>query len=213
MAKTMLEKKLLQRRSSILTESEDRTSDIALVALARMHGAKEADAEQGVLAAYFEGDKQALSLFLELLDSLDYIESYELRTSGEEDEAKIPEDEIDIKGTVLVLAYVAEEEIDYGDYYEEGAEIPEDGLNEIKRIIKVNARGVKRIKLKCNRGYKYDASKKVCVKITGSELATKRKSNRRAILTKRSMGASFKRRVARKSNKAKRFRKALGLRT
>ena len=84
-------------------------------------------------------------------------------------------------------------------------------LTEVKRRIKVNSRGMKRIKMQCKPGYKWDAGARACVKITGDQLAKNRKSHRRAILTKKAMGSAFKARVIRKTKKAMRFRKALGV--
>lgn len=84
-------------------------------------------------------------------------------------------------------------------------------LLEIKRVIKVNFKGKKRIKMQCMKGYRYDSQRKVCVKITGSELAVSRRSKIKAIRTKKSLGMGFKVRTVRKSKKANRFRKMLGL--
>lgn len=84
-------------------------------------------------------------------------------------------------------------------------------ITEIRRKIKMNFRGKKRIKMQCAKGFKYNAGKRVCEKIGGAELAKKRKSTKRAILTKKAMGASFQARVNRKTKKAMKFRKGLGL--
>lgn len=84
-------------------------------------------------------------------------------------------------------------------------------LTEIKRKIKVNFAGKKRIKMQCMKGYKYDAARRVCVKISGSELATSRRAKIKAVRTKKSMGLGFKTRTVRKSKRANRFRKLLGL--
>jgi len=84
-------------------------------------------------------------------------------------------------------------------------------LNEVKRIIKINFRGKRRIKMQCSKGYKYDAERKVCVKIAGDELAISRIAHRQMARTKRSQGEGYKRRIVRKTNRAKRFRKLVGL--
>lgn len=83
-------------------------------------------------------------------------------------------------------------------------------LNEIKRIIKVNFRGAKRIKMQCARGYKYDPDRKVCVKISGKELAISRIAHRQMSRTKKANGEGYKRKIVRKVNRAKRFRKLIG---
>ena len=82
-------------------------------------------------------------------------------------------------------------------------------LDEVKRRVKVNAKGIKRIKMQCSKGFKWDGN--ACVKITGAELAVSRVAKRKALITKRSQGNALKIRTLRKSRKAKRFRKTMGL--
>jgi len=84
-------------------------------------------------------------------------------------------------------------------------------LDEVVRKIKINFKGKKRIKMKCQRGFKWDSNKRACIKIGGAEIAKMRKRLRRAVLTKRAAGNAYKVRVLRKTRKAKRFRKMLGL--
>lgn len=84
-------------------------------------------------------------------------------------------------------------------------------INEVKRVIKVNFRGKKRIKLKCLPGYKYDITRKACVKITGSEKAVDRRAKIKMARTKKAAGSGFRRAVDRKTKKAKRFRKMMGV--
>jgi len=83
-------------------------------------------------------------------------------------------------------------------------------INEVKRKVKINFKGKKRIKLKCLKGYKYDSSRKACVKITGREKATDRKSKIKMTRTKKSKGSALKRSTNRKTKKAMRFRKQMG---
>lgn len=84
-------------------------------------------------------------------------------------------------------------------------------INEIKRVVKINFKGKKRIKLKCQKGYKFDVTRKVCVKIGGSELSTMRKSKIKMVRTKKSLGSGHKRMTARRTKKAMRFRKLMGI--
>ena len=84
-------------------------------------------------------------------------------------------------------------------------------INEIKRVVKINFKGKRRIKLKCQKGYKFDVTRKVCVKIGGSELATMRKSKIKMVRTKKAMGSGFKRMTARRTKKAMKFRKLMGI--
>jgi hypothetical protein len=82
-------------------------------------------------------------------------------------------------------------------------------LNEVRRRIKVDSRGKRRIKMQCKQGFKWDGS--ACVKISGADLAVSRKAKRKAVITKKSQGVSLKIRTIRKTKKAKRFRKQMGL--
>jgi hypothetical protein len=196
--------------------------NLKLIALARSFGAKETDHEEGVFVAQFE-NKDALNHFADALDNADYVYSYEIRIEGEEG-AVSAFDTLPAEIRAVVIVYIDEDYVDYG-YYEvddeddedpDGIEGDDNGasaqqLTEVKRRIKVNSRGMKRIKMQCKPGYKWDAGARACVKITGDQLAKNRKSHRRAILTKKAMGSAFKARVIRKTKKAMRFRKALGV--
>lgn len=169
------------------------------------------------MVADFES-REALEHFTNALEDLDYVDSYEIRMEGEAGDVEAFET-LPAEIRAVVIVYIAEDYVNYG-YYEDEVEyepeVDEVGdsageLTEVKRRIKVNFRGKKRIKMQCKPGFKWNAAKRVCEKIAGDELAKNRKSHRRAILTKRSMGSAFKKRVLRKTTKAKRFRKALGL--
>lgn len=83
-------------------------------------------------------------------------------------------------------------------------------INEVKRVLKVNFKGKKRIKMKCLPGYKYDVTRRSCVKISGSEKAVDRKAKLKMARTKKSKGSGLKLATARKTKKAKRFRKLMG---
>lgn len=89
--------------------------------------------------------------------------------------------------------------------------IVEEVLSELTRVIKVNSRGKKRVKMQCQKGYKYDVSRKVCVKISGNELAISRIAHRQMARTKKTLGSSYKTRIVRRMKRAKRFRKLMGL--
>ena len=218
---------LLNQKLSAKNQSPSQPADtlnedcenLKLIALARSFGAKETDYEEGVFVAQFE-NKDALNHFSDALDNADYVYSYEIRIEGEEGSVSAF-DTLPAEIRALVIVYLDEDSLDYG-YYEvdeddpDGIEGDDNGasaqeLTEVKRRIKVNSRGVKRIKMQCKPGYKWDVGARACVKITGDQLAKNRKSHRRAILTKKSMGSAFKARVIRKTKKAMRFRKALGV--
>lgn len=84
-------------------------------------------------------------------------------------------------------------------------------LNELRREIKVNFRGKKRIKMQCQPGFKYDPERMACVKISGAELAVSRIAHRQMARTKRALGGSYRTRILRKIRRAKHFRKIMGL--
>ena len=218
----LLNQKLSEKSRSLSQPTDTLNEDcenLKLIALARSFGAKETDYEEGVFVAQFE-NKDALNHFADALDNADYVYSYEIRIEGEEGSVSAF-DTLPAEIRAVVIVYIDEDYVDYG-YYEvdeddtDGIEGDDNGasaqeLTEVKRRIKVNSRGVKRIKMQCKPGYKWDVGARACVKITGDQLAKNRKSHRRAILTKKSMGSAFKARVIRKTKKAMRFRKALGV--
>lgn len=82
-------------------------------------------------------------------------------------------------------------------------------LNEVKRRIKVNAKGKRTIKMQCKKGYKWNGTS--CTVITGREKQEKRISTRKAVKTKKQKGTGFNRRMTKKRNKALRRRKGMGL--
>lgn len=105
----------------------------------------------------------------------------------------------------------AEEEMEYDESRYDDSGLFDDSarLNEVKRKWKVNARGVKRLKMKCKPGFKWNG--KACEKITGAQLSKKRMAVRKMVRTKRAQGETLKRRVKRLSNKARRYRKSYGI--
>ena len=85
----------------------------------------------------------------------------------------------------------------------------EESLDEAKRVIKVNAKGKRRVKLQCKKGFKYTGNS--CKKISGKELVNRRSGIRKSVRTKKSLGGGFTKRVARLANRAKQKRKSMGL--
>lgn len=205
-----------EQPSQVLNESDE---GLKLIGFAKSFGAKDVELESGVLVADFE-HRDALNDFTNALEDLEYVDSYEIRVEGESDEEAdaVDFDSLPSEVKAVVIVYVAEDYIDYGEYEievddEEAPDVDDSAgeLTEVKRRIKVNFRGKKRIKMQCKPGFKWEAANRTCVKIGGAELAKNRKSHRRAILTKRSMGTAFKKRVLKKTKKARRYRSALGL--
>lgn len=87
----------------------------------------------------------------------------------------------------------------------------EDQLDEVMRKIRVNARGLKSIKMQCPSGFKWDPSLEACMKITGAELSTMRRASRHALITKRNEGQALKVRVKRRIKRAFKFRQMMGM--
>lgn len=90
------------------------------------------------------------------------------------------------------------------------ATIYSDNLTEIRRKVKFNSRGQKRIKMQCRKGFKFDTTRRVCVKISGSDMMKMKRSHIKASRTKKAAGQGLKLRTVRKMKKANRFRKASG---
>ncbi len=169
--------------------------------------------------------KEAAADFAAFLEAYDAVDSYEMDvistdpiTGDDTADNEISLDEIsdDTNKSFDFYVYLIPdivtyepEEVDVGEgelFDDENGQ-----LYEVKRVIKINFRGKRRIKMQCNPGFKWDPTARTCRKISGSELATKRRSLRRAARTKKAKGASYRRKILRKTRKALRFRKALGL--
>lgn len=90
------------------------------------------------------------------------------------------------------------------------ATIYSDRLTEIRRKIKFNSRGQKRIKMQCRKGFKYDTTRRVCVKISGGDMMKMKRAHIKANRTVKAAGQGHKLRKVRKMRKANRFRKASG---
>lgn len=83
-------------------------------------------------------------------------------------------------------------------------------VTEVKRRVKVNSKGKRRIKMQCRKGFKWTGTK--CEKISGAAKTAKRRSIRKAVRTKKAKGSGFRRIVNIKTKKANRKRKSMGLR-
>ena len=211
----------------LIFESEDNI-EIDLVnkisSQARMMAGDNATYAEGVLYVEFhnaqaasdftdwleEGDDNILGYELDVV-SANPIDDYE--ESQDIDLSQITDDK---NFTFSITVYLNPDIVEYDEYeleVDDFEEISQENgqLQEVSRKIKINFRGKKRIKMKCTRGFKWDPEKKSCVKITGAQLAKMRKSLRRAVLTKRSKGTSYRTKITRKTRKAKRFRKMMGI--
>ena len=212
-------------KSLILESIDNMTYDMKLSILAQscgaiMNGNFAPEFQEGVFSASFIS-KDASEHFVEVCFDTDYIDDdideYVKYIDKDGDETDVS----NFRSTkvFMVFCYLREDLVDYGSYYvdDDGNEVENfseslEAIDEVRRKIKVNAKGVKRIKMQCQKGFKWNSTDRVCQKITGSELSTKRKAIRQAIRTKKSMGASLRIRTKRKTAKAKRFRKSMGLR-
>lgn len=175
--------------------------------------------------AFFQKNKDLIKKDLEIVNTGEISKKFEkkgLKCSG-----KLSLDDSDVKlaskhgqkgylDTPDALEFKGDSNIDCQQLLEmfEGSTLhaAPDALYEIERKVKVNFRGVKRIKMQCQHGFKYDPERRVCVKIGGSELATMRRAKIKTVRTKRALGTGYKLRTVRKTKRAVRFRKLLGVR-
>lgn len=164
--------------------------------------------EQGTMIVSFQ-KKQALENFLDWIDTnCEYVEDYEVsafHTDAADQVEELVFDDIsnDDPWKFELAVYLIPEIVTFYPEYE-----LEEGM---KRVLKVNSRGDKRIKMQCSKGFKWNEIRHSCEKITGVELATKRQAVKKAVRTKKSMGNVFKVRMVKKMKKAKKFRKGYGL--
>ena len=198
-----------QKLNEEISPYED-TKIITEIMLSVQQFGGEAEYDDGVFDCSFR-KKEAVFDFCDFLDATDAVYSYDVFVYEQYDGATVETDvdiediEDDTAFDFVVLVYLSEEAALYDVEYEDDL-----SLNEVRRRFKVNSQGKKRIKMQCRKGFKWNGTS--CVKIAGAELANQRISKRKMAITKRSQGAALKIRVARKSKKAKRFRKAFGLR-
>lgn len=87
----------------------------------------------------------------------------------------------------------------------------DDTLHEAFRVIKVNSRGQKTVKMKCQPGQRYDVTKHTCVVMSGAERNVKRIAMKQAVRTKKAAGSAAKKRQARLTRKALLKRRQFGL--
>lgn len=87
----------------------------------------------------------------------------------------------------------------------------DDTLHEAFRVIKVNSRGQKTVKMKCQPGQKYDVTKHTCVVMSGAERNVKRIATKQAVRTKKAAGSAAKKRQVRLTRKALLKRRQFGL--
>ena len=189
-------------------------------------GATDFDFEDGVCTLTVQGPENAAEL-IEALEDEDCVEAYDVTHDGESDVEDILELPEDTKFGFVI--YLEEDEVTYTaetvdvdtldesvgatgvkpyafDYFGVATT-----LDEVKKKMKVNFRGQKRIKMQCAPGFKYNATTKSCEKIGGEALAKHRKASIRALVTRKAGGASLKKRAALRTKKAMNFRKAMGL--
>lgn len=187
--------------------------------LGRVLGSDEGKYSTGMLDVTFESKAAALK-YMDELDLNEYVYAYNCEVEGSTDEdgevdiADIPDNATGYRYHISVvldpsIVQFAVEDVEVQD----GDIIDDDNgaIMEVKRAVKVNFRGKKRIKMVCNPGYRYNPDRKVCEKITGAEMAKSRIAHRHAVMAKKAQGSAFKARLVRKTRKALRFRKAMGI--
>lgn len=99
-------------------------------------------------------------------------------------------------------------------YNEKNSEsVEEQYIAERKIIIRVNSKGQRIKKIKCPKGRvaKKINGRIVCVTPTGRQKFVKRMAIRKALRTKKSKGAGYKKRINLKRNRALKKRRAMGL--
>lgn len=205
---------------------EEKDAVLRLRENGRHLGSDEGAYASGVLCLTFK-NKQAVEDFANVIENDVDVDTYEIEAVRENLVHGFVEDEeydfddimFDKEFEFNVFIYLnmdlvmfPAEELDVGEEFEWDDDADNGFLTEVRRKIKVNFRGKKRVKMQCSPGFKWVPSMKTCKKISGAQVAVMRKAMRRAVLTKKSMGQSFKARVVRKSRKANRFRKSFGLR-
>lgn len=171
-------------------------------------------AEYSTLAAAVDAMKR-----VEIISFVDTVEVDHVLTGPDTNSSDLLDDSTVIK-TYEVYVYLDSDFTSFDDFPEdeesineetEIQELNEEELLEIKRLIKINSKGKKRIKFKCAKGFAFDSARRVCRKISGKAKVNKRRGIKKALITKKSKGAGLKRRTLKKTRRALRKRKAFGL--
>lgn len=193
------------------TVLEDKDLALNIVGIIKTYnGSAPVDIEDDFVATTVPSREQLNNILAELPPEVDYDvmvtnisddfdDSKISSAPDDEDEFEIDEDDVDEYTTVFDLIIYTYNMEDMSD----------DQLDEIKRIVKVNSRGKRRIKMKCKKGYKFDGRK--CIKISGKELVNKRRAIRKSVRTKRSKGSGYTKRIVRLRKKAIKKRRSMGL--
>lgn len=197
----------------------------------RQLGGDQGTYNQGVLSLIFT-NKHAVSDFMNSVENLsvvDDIDDIEIEVRGENlPDGKMEDGTVnygdvtwDGKFLFTVHVYLNPEIVQYASVDVEVEDTDGNGeatiddengeIFEVVRKIKVTSRGKKWVKMQCRPGFKWSSEHRSCQKIGGSALATLRKSVRKSVRTKKSLGTGFKTRVLRKQRRASRFRKSFGL--
>lgn len=178
-----------------------------ILALLKDLGAKDVNVEDEYVVANLDRSEQVTKALSDLPDDIDFeIVVYDKDgeevdglddIDDEEDADAVLTDLDDTKHTYQIIVYLYNTE-------------SEEQMDEVKRKIRINSKGSRRIKMKCNQGYKWTGTK--CQKISGTELINKRKAIRKAVRTKRAKGTGATRRANILRKRAMQKRKSFGLR-
>lgn len=177
---------------------------IKLINVAFEHNATDIHhTDSGIITFSFDTYSNVVA-FEEVLENSNIVSEYEiLAYSSDELPSEIEGGYQNAKYYVIVTLY--DDEVISTEFELTTQEI----LDEAIRKIKVNSKGIKRIKMQCGKGFMWNGA--TCEKIVGADLANKRVSVRKMLINKKSQGSALKIRTIRKAKKAKRFRTAMGL--
>lgn len=208
-----------QSEASIVPHNQAECDALLVIRQTAKHlGGDDGFYEEGLFEVTLRS-KQAALQFCDFLEECDSVDEYDLEITSKVEMEEVDFDEIDENEECDFdfFVYLVPEIVSYEPGYiedgpgEEEVDVSNGYLSEVKRVIKINFRGKRRIKMQCSPGFRWDASSRSCKKISGSEVAVKRKALRKAVRTKKALGTGFKVRVKRKTRKALRFRKSMGL--
>ena len=220
--------KTLQQLPEAVEIDYETQSRIDIEAAAKSFGGNTPLYDQGVLIVDFDS-KDSAHHFSAWLDDYKTIESYELNILTGIDKDSDDDDDDDDEDAVIDIDFDAIKNDDGYNFefivylhpdivtYSDDDDFEDDfneQLSEVKRIIKVSTQGknvVKKIKMKCDPGFKWNNASNSCQKISGAALATQRKAVKKRLITMKSEGPSLQKRINIKTKKAMKFRRALGL--
>jgi hypothetical protein len=150
--------------------------------------------DDGVTIYSFPANDETLEFLANLPDDMDY----EVSIGSDDNDDDFPEDGTISSDDTIYLAVFSDN-------------LEDEEMNEVKRVIRVNSQGKRRIAFKCGKGFLWNPAERRCRPQTGKEKESKRRAIKKAVKTRKHKGAGFAKKVSKKRLKALAKRRQQGI--